>query len=368
MKKIKVLQYKQKDKDIYIFTSDPNYIKKLVKISDISKGDTNFQRPFDESRIKEIKRYILGEDKLYKKGKDIYAKGYIPNSIVLNLSNKYKITREKNNVYINFPADSELGNYKNSIEIIDGQHRLLAFDDECKTKLKKLNTNYDMCFVAFTGLTNDEKKEVFMVLNERQKTVDKNILLRQKKLLNLLLEEEEIRYEIISKLNEDKKSPFNSKIVMAGERIKYGLKAKQVDEIFEYSKIINKLIDSKGQINENKYQLLLNYFNAWEESYHKIWFKNNNTLTKISGFRFICFLFPYIYDILVINGKKDFKLVTLKKIIFELRDTYFNEGFDIKKAEYFQYFQEKSGTIKLADKIGKAIYEQHQDKYEDFLV
>lgn len=365
MKKIKALQYKQKDKDIYIFTSDPNYIKKLVKISDISKSDENFQRPFDESRIKEIKKYVLGEDKLYKKGKDIYAKGYIPNSIVLNLSKKYKIIKEKNDIYINFPEDSEIRGYKNSIEIIDGQHRLLAFDDECK---KKLATNYHMCFVAFTELTGDEKKEVFMVLNERQKTVDKNILLRQKKLLNLLLEEEEIRYEIISKLNEDKKSPFNSKIVMAGEKIRYGLKAKQVDEIFERSKIINKLVDSKGQISENKYQLLLNYFNAWKEAYNKIWFKNNNTLTKISGFRFICFLFPHIYDILIINGKKDFQLATIKKIISEVKDVYFNEEFNIKKTNYFQNFQEKSGTIKLADNIGKEMYEQHQDKHEDFLV
>jgi hypothetical protein len=53
--KIKALNYKQKGKDIYVFTADPNYIKKLVKISDISKGDSNFQRPFDEVRIREIK-------------------------------------------------------------------------------------------------------------------------------------------------------------------------------------------------------------------------------------------------------------------------------------------------------------------------
>lgn len=364
MKKIKVLKYKQKDKDIYIFTSDPNYIKKLVKISDISLSDANFQRPFDESRIKEIKKYVLGEDKLYKKGRDIYAKGYIPNSIVLNLSNKYKVIEETNNIYINFPENSEINNYKDSIEIIDGQHRLLAFDDECKTRLG----DYEMCFVAFTGLTNDEKKEVFMVLNERQKTVDKNILLRQKKLLNLLLDEEESRYEIITKLNGDNNSPFKGMIVIAGEKIKYGLKAKQIDEIFERSKIINRLVDSKGQINENKYKLLLNYFNAWKESYNKIWFVNNNTLTKISGFRFVCFLFSHIYDILVINGKKDFKLATINKIISEVKDSYFNEEFDIKKTEYFQSFQEKSGTIKLADNIGKQVYEQHQDKSEDFLV
>ncbi len=364
MKEIKALRYQQKDKDIYIFTADPNYIKKLVKISDISESDENFQRPFDERRIKEIKRYVLGSDKLYKKGRDIYAKGYIPNSIVLNLSNKYKIITKNNDVFINFPGNEELKKYKDTIEIIDGQHRLLAFDDECNSKL----INYQMCFVAFAELTEDEKKEVFMVLNERQKTVDKNILLKQKKLLNLLLDDEETRYEVITKLNEDGQSPLKGMIVMAGEKITYGLKAKQIDEIFERSKIINKLVDSKGQINENKYQLLLNYLNAWKEVYSKIWFKKNNTLTKISGFRFICFLFPSIFDILTIGGKHDFKLETIKKIISELNSNYFNDDFNIKKTNYFQHFQEKSGTIKLAESIGKELYEQHQDEEEDYIV
>ena len=36
MKKIQALKYNQIGKDIYIFSADPNFIKKLVKISDIS--------------------------------------------------------------------------------------------------------------------------------------------------------------------------------------------------------------------------------------------------------------------------------------------------------------------------------------------
>ena len=365
MRKIKALKYQQKEKQIYIFTADPNYIKKLVKISDISKSDKNFQRPFDERRIKEIKRYVLGEDKLYKKGKDIYAKGYIPNSIVLNLSKKYKIIKTNDNFFINFPEIKDIEKYKHSIEVIDGQHRLLAFDDDCSGKLKK----YHMCFVAFVNLSENEKKEVFMVLNERQKTVDKNILLRQKKLLNLMLDEEEIRYDIISRFGEDNNSPFKDMVIIAGEKIKYGLKTTQIDEIFERSKMLNKLIDSRGQIADKKYKLLINYFNAWKQSFKKVWFKNNSTLTKISGFRFICYLFPYIYDVL--NNKeekRDFRISAFKKIIQEVKENYFNDNFDIKGTDYFQNFQEKSGIVKLAEHIGKTIYEQYQDKDEDILV
>ncbi len=157
-------------------------------------------------------------------------------------------------------------------------------------------------------------------------------------------------------------------IVMAGEKIKYGLKAKQIDEILERSKMINRLSDSKGQISDTKYTLLLNYFNAWKDSFNKVWFKDNNTLTKISGFRFICFLFPSIYDILTIDRKNDFRLLTIKKIIAEVKNDYFNDEFNIKKTDHFQSFQEKSGTIKLAENIGKQMHEQHKDKQEDFLV
>jgi hypothetical protein len=64
--KIKAMKYEQKGKNIYVFTSDPNYIVKLIGIKDISRSDDNFQRPFDEKRIEEIRQYVLGRDRLYK--------------------------------------------------------------------------------------------------------------------------------------------------------------------------------------------------------------------------------------------------------------------------------------------------------------
>ncbi len=364
---IEVIKYKQKSKEIYIFTADPHYILELVGIKDISKSDKNFQRPYDEKRIAEIKRYILGRDKLYKKGKDVYAKGYIPNAIVLNLSNKYKILEEQGKTFITFPDNGEIGKYKGSIEIIDGQHRLLAFDDECIEQLA--GKEYQMCFVALRNLTDEEKKEIFMVLNERQKTVDKNILLRHKKLLNLLLEEEETRYEIISKLNSEEDSPFNKRIIMAGEKIKYGLKSTQIDEVLRSSKAIDKLIDSKNQISDKKYKIFKNYFNAWQKSFKDIWFNKNNTLTKIAGFRFISYLFPYVYEVLENkDGGIDFTETAFSSIVKEIKDEHFNDDFDTIKAGNFQSFQERSGISKLATQIGKELIEQYQNKEDDILV
>lgn len=365
--KIKAIKYQQKGKNIYVFTADPNYIVKLVGIKDISRSDENFQRPFDEKRVEEIRQYVLGHDKLYKKGKDINAKGYIPNAIVLNLSSKYKISQANGETFIEFPDAKDIEEFRESIEVIDGQHRLLAFNDECKKGLA--GELYDMCFVVLLDLTNDEKKEIFMVLNERQKTVDKNILLRHKKLLHLLLEEEETRYEVMSRLNSETDSPFNGRIIMSGEKIPHGLKSTQIDEVLYSSKVMDKLIDSKNQISEKNYKKLKNYYLAWKNNYKGVWFKKNNTLTKMAGFRFISIMFPYIHDVLAQKGDgKDFREEAFSHIVQEIQNEYFNDEFDIKKANRFEAFQERRGIERLATLIGKELLEENRSRDSDILV
>lgn|GEM_PF-617876 len=365
--KIKTIKYKQKGKNVYVFTADPNYIVKLVGIKDISKSDENFQRPYDEKRIEEIRQYVLGHDKLYKKGKDINAKGYIPNAIVLNLSKKYTILEENGETFIDFPEEKDLEVYDESIEVIDGQHRLLAFNDECKKHLA--GEPYEMCFVALLALTSDEKKEIFMVLNERQKTVDKNILLRHKKLLHLLLEEEETRYEVISRLNSETDSPFSGRIIMSGEKIPHGIKATQIDEVLCSSKAMDKLTDSQNQISDKNYKKLKNYYEAWKNNYKDIWFKKNNTMTKIAGIRFITLMFPYIHEVLSSKGDgKDFRVDAFSTIVKEIKDSHFNDEFDIKKANKFDYFQQRRGIEKLATQIGKELIEENKAKDSDILV
>lgn len=362
--KVEALRYEQKNKEIFIFSMNPHYIKQFVKISDVSTDDKNFQRPFDSKRVEEIREYVLGKDKLYKKGKDVCAKGFIPNAIVINLSSIYQIETQSNKTYIVFPAENEIAKYKESIEIIDGQHRLLAFDDECSKRLG--SEKYEMCFVALFNLSDSEKKEIFMVLNERQKTVDKNILLRHKKLLKLLLDEEETRYDVITRLNSESDSPFFEKIIMAGEKKKHGLKAVQVDGVLDSSKAFEKLIDSKGQMSEKSYKIFKNYFLAWQASFPSAWFKGNNTLTKMAGFRFMACLFPFVYDIL--KSGKDYQVKAFSKIIAKIKTDEFNEDFDMKKANKFHHFQEQRGIIKYATQLGKEMREHYQDKEDDILV
>ncbi|MCJ7650180.1 MAG: DGQHR domain-containing protein [Candidatus Lokiarchaeota archaeon] len=363
--KIKALKFNQKTKDIYVFAANPHYILQMVKIKSNSGGDEYFQRPYDEKRVEEIKHYVLGKDKLFKKGKDITATGYIPNAIVINLDSKFKLDENSGDYFISFPEKNKIKGYKNAIEIIDGQHRLLAFDNDVSEKLGK--DSYQITFVAFFNLTMDEKREIFMVLNERQKSVSKNILLRHKKLLNLLLDEDETRYEVLSRLNADKDSPFFEKLIVGGEKIKYGIKIVEFDRDLNNSKALDDLIKSNGQLRTDGNKLIKNYFNAWRKVFSEIWFVNNNTITKMAGIRFMCHLFPSLYDVLRNQGN-DFRIEKFVKLIKDIKSDYFDDKFNLKIEQYSKSFLERGETIKLAKAIGKAVKDKYILEEEDIVV
>lgn len=187
-----------------------------------------------------------------------------------------------------------------------------------------------------------------------------------KKLLNLLLDEEETRYDVITRLNAEPDSPFYGKIIMAGEKKVHGLKAVQIDGVLNSSKALEKVIDSKGQISEKSYKIFKNYFLSWKANFPNAWFKGNNTLTKMAGFRLMSYLFPFVYEIL--KSDKDFQVKTFSKIVSKIKSEEFNEEFDIKKAGKFQHFQEQRGIIRFSTQLGKELREHFQDRDEDILV
>lgn len=85
------------------------------------------------------------------------------------------------------------------------------------------------------------------------------------------------------------------------------------------------------------------------------------------GIRFMCHLFPYIYNILKTKGK-NFKVEKFKDLIEEIKIDYFNEDFNIKKTEYSKNFLERGETIKLATVIGKTLKDKYEMEQEDIIV
>ena len=142
MIKIPLLSIQQKGFEFYLLCYSPREIIKLVDIPNNDEIQEN-QRPWKESKVKEIVKYVSGrmnldfskrDDKTKKK-----AKGIIPNCPILNLtpiqnkisSSTMRVIKEQNGSYLLFPETKEEfeSNY-DSIQILDGQHRLIAFSNQ----------------------------------------------------------------------------------------------------------------------------------------------------------------------------------------------------------------------------------------------
>ncbi len=358
MREVEALISWQKDLRLLTFVDDPRKIIPLVRISDISKGPEEYNRPYDPKRVAEIKRYVAGKEKMAKEGKEEKkAKGFIPNSPTLNFTGKIKIKEvDSKHVNIEFPdIPSEMSKFKDSIEVLDGQHRLLAFEDP-DPDLKD-NEKYYMTFVAFEKLSIDEKKEIFMVLNDKQKAVERNILLRHKRLLHLLLEPDETRYELIMKLAKEDYSPFKEKIIIAGEKIIRGIKLIQLDGMLKKSGLVEQYLIEDDDIPNKAVKGLCDYYAAWKRLYEDKWFTPGSTLTKAAGVRFMTYLAPSV--LAVVQHKKTKGSVDVFQDIIKHLTPYLYDWDMDKAGDAFKYaFRGETSTIELARKLGKKLIER----------
>lgn len=296
MKKVQVCIGIQKNIKFASLIYDP---RKIIDMVSIPAKDTSqeYQRPWKEKRVKEIAKYVAGlfkisdDDGIKKK-----AKGIIPNCPIINVIDPIKLIKENGDYYILLPeTKGELEKCKGKIEVLDGQHRLIAFSrDYLDTSFKDCE-KYEIGFIVFQNLTLEEKQEIFMISNDKQEKVESNVLRQIKKWLGLLSEEEENIYKIIQKLNSETSSPIKNRIIIGGTKIKNGLKLTQLSKILNKSKTYELI---KNQTEDNQLKVIIYYLNAWKNIYKDMFNNPKHILGKISGFRYVMYIFPYIYEIL----------------------------------------------------------------------
>jgi len=152
----------------YSFTIDAERLLKLGYVLHHSRpGDDNisYQRLISKNRLKKIREYV-------DKG------GYFPNSIIVNIdkfsdSNFVSIKPQKN---VNIPSNSrsEIGTLTlpklyRSLFIIDGQHRVYSYSDNAKAAESAIPV------IAFTGMSGDKQLDIFLDINENQKSISANL-------------------------------------------------------------------------------------------------------------------------------------------------------------------------------------------------
>lgn len=229
--------------------------KDLNRFSDIHRRDKsiprsedpNIQRSHDESRSSEIKRFVkygypcstksitkFSERDIEK----LQKPGWLPTAIVVNIlrngdSREKKIIKNSDLVQIIDNIDS--GTAKiifpevlsqegvRPIEIIDGQHRLKAFEES-----GELSGDFELPVVAFHGLDISWQAYLFWVINIKPKRITPSLaydlypLLRRESWLNensdLIIYRESRAQEIADLLWSYPRSPWYQKINMLGDR------------------------------------------------------------------------------------------------------------------------------------------------------
>lgn len=319
MKKVFVNKVEQKDLVFYSMVMDPRLVAKVRrKYTAGEKQDV--QRPWVEKKVKEISEYVAG--KAYVEGKK--SLGIIPNAPIINLKGNLKVQSEivsysengksltKTQYYILFPeTESEFSKCENNLEIIDGQHRVIAFDSDYLDPTFKDGTTYEMIFSVFDNITDNQRKELFMVTNEKQDKVESNLLRYIKKSLGLLVGDDEVIYDLLSSLNKESSSPLYGRIMFGSDKIKKGYKENQLSKIFKLygvkkfydTTLLPRAKDNTSIATQNFVIIVNNYISAWEEC-SNVSFQDpaSDTITKISGIRYIFCIFNDICN-KILNSK-----------------------------------------------------------------
>lgn len=245
------LHQREPQRAFYVFPMRASLLRKLSGIYRRNAGpghprenDMGVQRQHDENRSKEISRYIRGgypwstlsEVKRNSRKNDSLKKpGWLPTAIVVNflvdgdsrqgqkVDKADLIQVQQGNddscVVIRYPETVQ--GAVAPIEVIDGQHRLFAFDDDADD-----GKDYELPVVAFQGLDIAWQAYLFWTINIKPKKINASLafdlypLLREQSWLEngetLPVYRESRAQDLVSCLWSYPSSPWHNRINMLG--------------------------------------------------------------------------------------------------------------------------------------------------------
>lgn len=332
MKKVYLEPVKQYNTTFYIAKYDPRLLVRMADQS-IKAGEMQeAQRPLNTKHLMEIADYT-GTDE-----------GLLPASVMIatKKADKLKLQSEVSpegeiKYYIDFPStDGELDNYADTLDIIDGQHRLFAFDPQYK-ELKD-DTVYEIPFSLFITPKLKTRQLLFTITNEKQQPVGGNLLLYYRSELRMLKPVEEEYLPLVRSLNSENESPLQGRIILSAEKIPKGYKAEQLIKIFNKAKLSDLTIGTSKLPSTKWLDAISTYLKGWEEFYSLSYKKpGKETMTKISGLRYVMLLFTTFVDH-AINSRSKFNVDYVKQVIQDLEDakelnedqTLFDDSLDFR--------------------------------------
>lgn len=294
MRKIYLLKIRQHGEICYIGKIDPRELVRVavkVQVSEVQDA----QRPLNKNRVTDIAKYV-SEDQ-----------GILPNTLTLGTRDS---TFEFNQVdssdmyYIEFPSEeSEFAKFADTIDVMDGQHRLYSFLDEyCN-----LGTDvpFEIGFTIYDKPSLEQRRKIFICCNEKQEKVSGNLLMWFKMQLGMVNEEERKFYNVVEMLSKD--APLKGHIIMSAEKVKNGVKAKEVMSAMKQANIDNMLYKSTKIDDNKKVDIIRRYLFAWQKfagfDFSKSSSKEAGAAVKMAGLKFMLLLLPTIWNRFVATSK-----------------------------------------------------------------
>lgn len=295
MKRIYLQKDTQKEKVFYTGKGDPRDFVRMASEIEVSTPQ-EAQRPLSGKRVMDIAKYVAvgAED------------GILPTSLVIGTKCRDKLcvkpvlaveeeTGHKIELYyMDIPeTDQEFAEYADTIDVMDGQHRLFSFKDAfCQLKD---DVPYEIPFSLYVCPTLKERRQIFKVTNERQEKVSSNLLMWFREKLGMMTSKEKMYHSLVQLLNNESCSPLKGRIIMGSERITKGYKAQQLIGIFHKAKLNDLIIDNSPITTEQQLKLICNYLEGWEAQFGCSFAapqKEDGPATKISGLRYMILMLP----------------------------------------------------------------------------
>ena len=242
--------------EFYLLTLPATYLKKLSavyrrKADKPRSQDTAIQRTYEKARSEEINKFIHGgfpwsdlsdRQKEQSEYRDLKMPGWLPTAIVANilppnavrgklsLKEEHAITIKKLNdnwAKIILPKGFDRKYWEPSIppiEIIDGQHRLFAFEED-----DRINGDYYLPVVAFYDLDITWQAYLFFTINIKPKKINISLAYDLYPLLRIqdwlekspngpIVYRETRAQELTEVLWSHPRSPWKGRINMLGEK------------------------------------------------------------------------------------------------------------------------------------------------------
>lgn len=212
--KIPAIEGKMGGYTYYSFSIEPEKLLKVAYVLHRNEANNDmmptYQRIVKKNRLKQIQKFVD-------------SGGFFPNSLIINIDTKGKklkfdIASPQAEKSISRIGILHLPQLYRSAYIIDGQHRLYGYANS-----KYAGTN-SIPVVAFVNLAQEKQVELFMEINENQKSVSKN--LQNTLNADLLWSSDDwnkrrkaLRLNIAQKLGEVQSSPLFGRIIIGENEI-----------------------------------------------------------------------------------------------------------------------------------------------------